>query len=304
MTKINEVTEKVANIPAMEAEIAEIKRIADQHGYEYFSSMPFTAYDNDPQSVELLYPYLFKVAKAFFKEMQVVPASLMKEDPEAYNDELDINWDSIDQADWDTIMEAAEQVIGNRTHNAQIEKIYKGHFDDGINDRAVAEPVHEELDRYFKQNLRFKIMDLIKHELRGHEATYDDIEEVLELIPNMLDTDGVLVESVCEKLSNDEIDTLIDDELEAIDGYSAMEKDQPEGSPEGLVLDHIKQEEEEHIGELASLKEEKEPESAEQVKDDAELAKALLLGQRDSLLFEEDESEEEITVWPWGDPRN
>lgn len=63
---------KAKNPNKLAAEYEEIKDLADEYGYEYFTQMPFTAYDNDPISIEMQYPEFFRIVKAFFKEMDIL----------------------------------------------------------------------------------------------------------------------------------------------------------------------------------------------------------------------------------------
>lgn len=79
---------KAKNPNKLAAEYEEIKDLAEEYGYEYFTQMPFTAYDNDPISIEMQYPEFFRIVKAFFKEM-----GILEGDDINSTDLLDMSWD-------------------------------------------------------------------------------------------------------------------------------------------------------------------------------------------------------------------
>lgn len=124
-------TEAKAKDPvSLAAEYAEIKELSDEYGMEYFTSMPFSAFEDDPITIEVQYPNFAKVVKTYFKEM--VPDVNYK-DPE----EMDFQWDSgLDQRDWNTLMQVCQNLVTKNKHGeyptVQIEKIYKNNFDDGL----------------------------------------------------------------------------------------------------------------------------------------------------------------------------
>lgn len=84
-----ELTEaKAKDSTKLSRELDEIKDLADEYGYEYFTQMPFTAYDNDPISIEMQYPEFFRIVKAFFKEMGILEGDGINN-----TDLLDMSWD-------------------------------------------------------------------------------------------------------------------------------------------------------------------------------------------------------------------
>ena len=136
--KIDEASTK--NKEGLEKEINEIKPLANDYGFEFFTSMPFANYDNDETSVEYQYPEFAKIVKQFFKEMGII-------EPENINDidTLDDNWFSLNQTDWDTIMEVCDLLI-ERGGSHQFEKVYMHNYKSPVNDDEVSaeEPVVEE----------------------------------------------------------------------------------------------------------------------------------------------------------------
>lgn len=57
---VEELTEAKAKNPnKLSNELAEVVDLADEYGYEYFTQMPFTSYDDDPIAIETQYPELF-----------------------------------------------------------------------------------------------------------------------------------------------------------------------------------------------------------------------------------------------------
>lgn len=70
MNESVELTEVKAKDPeTLAVEYAEIKSLSDEYGKEYFTSMPFSAFEDDPITIEAQYPNFAKVVKSFFKEM-------------------------------------------------------------------------------------------------------------------------------------------------------------------------------------------------------------------------------------------
>jgi hypothetical protein len=113
-------------------ELKEIKKLANNYGFEYFTQMPFTSYDNDPISIEYQYPEFFRIVKAFWKEME-----LLNKEELNNSDTLDLLWETdIDQHDWDTIIRVCEMILERGTP-IQFEKIFKNNFDSGLNDDDI-----------------------------------------------------------------------------------------------------------------------------------------------------------------------
>ena len=126
---LNEVKAKDPETLAKEYE--EIKALSDEYGKEYFTSMPFSAFEDDPITIEAQYPNFAKVVKAFFKEMLDEDPN----DPEA----MDYQWDSgLDDHDWDILMTLCEKLVTQNQKgeypNMQIEKVFKNGFDDGLSE--------------------------------------------------------------------------------------------------------------------------------------------------------------------------
>ena len=107
----------VKNEEGLQAELDEIRPIADEYGFEYFTAMPLINFDNDTTSIEYNYPNFFRIIKAFFKEMDIL------EDPNDM-DELEDNWYTFSQVDWDTCMKVADKCLASGKPQ-QIEKVYK-----------------------------------------------------------------------------------------------------------------------------------------------------------------------------------
>ena len=126
---LNEVRAKDPETLATEYE--EIKALSDEYGKEYFTSMPFSAFEDDPITIEAQYPNFAKVVKSFFKEMLDEDPN----DPEA----MDYQWDvGLDDHDWDVLMTVCKKLVTKNAKgeypNMQIEKIFKNNFDDGLSD--------------------------------------------------------------------------------------------------------------------------------------------------------------------------
>ena len=124
---LNEVKAKDPETLAKEYE--EIKALSDEYGKEYFTSKPFSAFEDDPITIEAQYPNFAKVVKAFFKEMLDEDPN----DPEA----MDLQWDSgLDDHDWDVLMAVCKKLVTKNSKgeypNVQIEKIFKNDFNDGL----------------------------------------------------------------------------------------------------------------------------------------------------------------------------
>lgn len=113
-------------------ELKEIKKLANEYGYEYLTSMPFSNFDNDPISIEYNYPEFSKIVKAFFVEM----GDMTREEAKTDIDTLDLLWDqNISQHDWDTIIRTCEYLLNHK--NAQIEKIYKTGYNSFLDDDQI-----------------------------------------------------------------------------------------------------------------------------------------------------------------------
>jgi hypothetical protein len=97
----------------------DIKALYDDHGVEYFTAMPFTAYDEDPESVEKKYPILFKLAKAFFVEMGLISREEAKD-----TDILDAEWDMDMQSDdFNTLLAAMKHMAGKIKGDGKVDKV-------------------------------------------------------------------------------------------------------------------------------------------------------------------------------------
>lgn len=127
-----ELTEAKAKNPNKLAdELEEIKDLADEYGYEYFTQMPFTSFDNDPISIEVQYPEFFRVVKAFFKEMGILSAEELNN-----SDILDMSWDQdISQHDWDVFMRACDKLAQGK--GVQFEKEYKTGYNSVLDDDEI-----------------------------------------------------------------------------------------------------------------------------------------------------------------------
>ena len=129
---VEELTEAKAKSPNKLAdELKEIKDLADEYGYEYFTQMPFTSFDNDPISIEVQYPEFFRVVKAFFKEMGILSAEELNN-----SDILDMSWDQdISQHDWDVFMRACDKLAQGK--GVQFEKEYKTGYNSVLDDDEI-----------------------------------------------------------------------------------------------------------------------------------------------------------------------
>ena len=157
---VEELTEAKAKNPnKLSNELAEVVDLADEYGYEYFTQMPFTSYDDDPIAIETQYPELFRVIKSFFKEMELLDdatkedyindryphgdAPITKDDVTLDNpDVLDYLWDLEDQLsttspsdfkhDWDVIIRSCEKLANGK--GVQFEKEYKTGYNSTLDD--------------------------------------------------------------------------------------------------------------------------------------------------------------------------
>ena len=160
---VEELTEAKAKNPnKLSNELAEVVDLADEYGYEYFTQMPFTSYDDDPIAIETQYPELFRVIKSFFKEMELLDdatkedyindryprgdAPITKDDVTLDNpDVLDYLWDLEDQLsttspsdfkhDWDVIIRSCEKLANGK--GVQFEKEYKTGYNSALDDDEI-----------------------------------------------------------------------------------------------------------------------------------------------------------------------
>lgn len=160
---VEELTEAKAKNPnKLSNELAEVVDLADEYGYEYFTQMPFTSYDDDPIAIETQYPELFRVIKSFFKEMELLDdatkedyindryprgdAPITKDDVTLDNpDVLDYLWDLEDQLsttspsdfkhDWDVIIRSCEKLANGK--GVQFEKEYKTGYNSTLDDDEI-----------------------------------------------------------------------------------------------------------------------------------------------------------------------
>ena len=160
---VEELTEAKAKNPnKLSNELAEVVDLANEYGYEYFTQMPFTSYDNDPIAIETQYPEFFRVIKSFFKEMELLDdatkedyindryphgdAPITKDDVTLDNpDVLDYLWDLEDQLsttspsdfkhDWDVIIRSCEKLANGK--GVQFEKEYKTGYNSALDDDEI-----------------------------------------------------------------------------------------------------------------------------------------------------------------------
>lgn len=127
-----ELTEaKAKDSTKLSRELDEIRDLADEYGYEYFTQMPFTAYDNDPISIEMQYPEFFRIVKAFFKEMGILEGNDVNN-----TDLLDMSWDQdISKHDWDVLMRACDKLVQGK--GVQFEKEYKTGYNSVLDDDEI-----------------------------------------------------------------------------------------------------------------------------------------------------------------------
>ena len=126
-------------------ELDEIKPLVDEYGFEYFTSMPFSNFDDDHESIEYQYPEFAEQVKSFFKEM-----GILSKDEVADSDVMDEHWEiDVDEHDFNTILKSCEKMADNMS--VQYEKEFKNGFDDGLKsdkeilaDREQKEEVAEE----------------------------------------------------------------------------------------------------------------------------------------------------------------
>lgn len=140
---------KAKNPNKLAAEYEEIKDLAEEYGYEYFTQMPFTAYDNDPISIEMQYPEFFRIVKAFFKEM-----GILEGDDINNIDLLDMSWDQdISKHDWDVLMRACEKLANGK--GVQFEKEYKTGYNSVLDDDEIL--ANREQEESLNEDARFYV---------------------------------------------------------------------------------------------------------------------------------------------------
>lgn len=153
-------------------ELKEIKKLANEYGYEYLTSMPFSNFDNDPISIEYNYPEFARIVKAFFVEM----GDMTREEAKTDIDTLDLLWDqNISQHDWDTIIAACEELASGKTRSSQIEKIYKKGYNSFLDDDQIL--ADREGDPDFEESLK---------ESTGETITESLNEDIVQSYETML----------------------------------------------------------------------------------------------------------------------
>ena len=172
----------VKNEEGLQAELDEIKPIADEYGFEYFTAMPLINFDNDTTSIEYSYPNFFRIIKAFFKEMDIL------EDPNDM-DELEDNWYTFSQVDWDTCMKVAAKCLASGKPQ-QIEKVYKDvakdelPMEESLEKEEISEETPEELGA----------SDELDTKKLNESATWTLLDEIIRF--DQLDAETILDELV------------------------------------------------------------------------------------------------------------
>lgn len=198
---LTEATLKVENKPALQSELDKIIPLADEYGFEYFTAMPFVNFDNDEQSIEYQYPNFFKVCKSFFKEMGLIDHQDIDN-----IDVLEENWyNNIFQQDWDTILDVCKILInkepkGNKDSvTKQVEKVYKNHSNDGLDESLNEE---EDLDESLTEE---KNSDKLRRYLKSKdESLTEDTDE----------SDEDFDDELAKVLLDDKINSKIFEEVE------------------------------------------------------------------------------------------
>lgn len=180
---INEELEKplteasVKNEEGLQAELDEIKPIANEYGFEYFTAMPLINFDNDTTSIEYNYPNFFRIIKAFFKEMDIL------EDPNDM-DELEDNWYTFSQIDWDTCMKVADKCLASGKPQ-QVEKVYK--------DIVKAElPMEESLEKEEEVPEEPEVSEEPEDKKLNESAAWTLLDEIIRF--DQLDAETILDE--------------------------------------------------------------------------------------------------------------
>ena len=166
----------VKNEEGLQAELDEIKPIADEYGFEYFTAMPLINFDNDTTSIEYNYPNFFRIIKAFFKEMDIL------EDPDDM-DELEDNWYTFSQIDWDTCMKVADKCLATGK-SQQVEKVYKDMAKDDLpmeesleKEDKSEEPSEEPEDKRLNESAAWTLLDeIIRFDQLDAETILDELE--------------------------------------------------------------------------------------------------------------------------------
>jgi len=154
---------KAKNPIKLEAELEEIKDLAEEYGYEYLLQSPFVNYDNDPISIEYQYPEFARVVKSFFKEM-----GLDMED-------LDLQWDSLDKHDWDTIIKVCDKLVTGK--GVQFEKEYKTGYNSVLDEpEAEEESLNEDVKSQGQKNAEAFLQYLNDHDVKSGAFSERDPE--------------------------------------------------------------------------------------------------------------------------------
>ena len=209
-----ELTEAKAKNPnKLSNELAEVVDLANEYGYEYFTQMPFTSYDDDPIAIETQYPELFRVIKSFFKEMELLDdatkedyindryprgdAPITKDDVTLDNqDVLDYLWDLEDQLsttspsdfkhDWDVIIRSCEKLANGK--GVQFEKEYKTGYNSALDDdeilanREQNESLNEAVEIHMKGT--YDMADLLDAYDEKTGKVHDNLEFIKDLGKN------------------------------------------------------------------------------------------------------------------------
>lgn len=212
---VEELTEAKAKNPnKLSNELAEVVDLADEYGYEYFTQMPFTSYDDDPIAIETQYPELFRVIKSFFKEMELLDdatkedyindryphgdAPITKDDVTLDNpDVLDYLWDLEDQLsttspsdfkhDWEVIIRSCEKLANGK--GVQFEKEYKTGYNSALDDDEILadrEQQEESLNEAVEIHMEgtYDMADLLDEYDKETGEFHDNLEFIKDLGEN------------------------------------------------------------------------------------------------------------------------
>ena len=193
----------------LRTELDEIIPLADEYGFKYFTSMPFSNYDNDQESFEYQYPEVARHVKSFFKEMGILS-------PEEINDSdvMDEQWEiGFDQHDWDVLMRACEKMA--KGSGVQFEKEYKTGYNSPLDDDEIV------ANREQEESLD-EAVDPEEDEPRTLPADADD-----EDYEDDLDESAKLTESLNEEKINEDEETMDDTQvIDLGDGIVLQTEDQ------------------------------------------------------------------------------
>ena len=244
---------KAKDSSKLSREYEEIKELADEYGPEYFTQMPFTAYDNDPTSIEYQYPEFFRVVKAFFKEMDLLDDSTKEEYIDANGgdisigevtlnnpDVLDYLWDLEDQLsvtspsdfrhDWDVLMRTCEKLAKGK--GTQIEKEYKTGYNSPLDEPEEVEESLNEAKGVLAPGQKFKnaagtVIEIVEPNVYGepqfniiHDGRIDDIRRTSDYktLARILDSNGY--QPVYDESLKEEVGVTQEGDLE--DKYSVI----------------------------------------------------------------------------------